>query len=160
MNIHILRYKFDKYGTPGQAMVLETAFTCDTLELGWYNNETGRSCVIADSYAAEVWWSPHLLRNVLRLEDKHGRKDCLVHNANFAGDVDEGLITQVHGCTSVGNGYGQVQIAKSPNTQYGIKNSVATLEALLANIGKGPHKVTYEWALGAAPADLSDHQAQ
>lgn len=125
-------------GTPGR-MTLENGFACDTLELAWHNNERGRSCTIADTYRGKAWWSPMLKRVVIRLEDKHGRHDCLVHNGNFAADeedldgdgVDE--VTQIHGCTETGNGYGDVK-RKDGKMQWGIRGSVAALTALIDSL--------------------------
>ncbi|WP_045739420.1 DUF5675 family protein [Xanthomonas sp. MUS 060] len=51
------------------------AFTCDTLELPWQDNAPGVSCIMNDHYSATIWHSDHLDCDVLRLEDKHGRKD-------------------------------------------------------------------------------------
>lgn len=148
--------------------MLENGFGCDTLELAWHDNERGRSCTMADTYAGKVWWSHDLKRLVIRLEDKHGRKDCLIHNGNWAGDVDAGEITQVHGCTEVGNGYGEIQ-RPDKKMQWGILHSGATLAGLIDSLRcpaeeadtlleingeqQGFHdvEITYRWAEGAAP---------
>lgn len=149
-------------GTTGVLSILQSPFRCDTLELPWLNNKTGESCVVSDIYKCWPWFSPNLKRLVLRLEDKHQRENCLVHNANFAGVDDpntpEHEITQIHGCTAVGKGYGQIQKPNSTETQLGIKNSVKTLEALLEAIGEGPHTISYIWKAGCEPADLTDVQ--
>jgi hypothetical protein len=155
MKLHVLRDKSTPEGTPGMLTVLDTGWRCCDLELEWQNNKTGVSCVIADTYSCWPWYSQHLGRMVLRLEDKHGRMDCLVHNANFAGEAS-GDITQVHGCTAVGLAFGQIQKPNSQETQFGVTNSVATLTALMQEIGPGPHTIQYEWAPGCEPADLSD----
>ena len=106
MKLDVVRSKSQDTGTPGILIVGSTGFQICTLELPWRNNLTGKSCIIADTYNCDVWHSPHLNRDVLRLEDKHGRTACLVHNGNFAGDADKGLETQVHGCTLAGKAYG------------------------------------------------------
>ena len=155
--ISVIRGKSTPEGTPGHLLVVETGFSCDTLELQWKNNESGVSCIIADSYSCDIWFSPHLNRNVLRLEDKHGRQDCLVHNGNFAGEAP-GELTQIHGCTETGNGYGYLERPDGSGTQFAILKSGATLDALIENLGAGPHTITYQWGEGCAPDDLSDHQ--
>ena len=132
-------------GTPGR-LVTEGGFECDTLELPWHNNERGISCILPDTYAASLWFSPHMNRTVVRLEDKHGRADCLIHAGNFAGDD----FTQVHGCTEVGHGYGQIE-RPDGKMQFGILSSRQALEVLINQIGPGPHQVTYEWAPGCEP---------
>lgn len=152
MRVAIVRGKSTDTGTPG-TLLTEKGFTCDTLELPWRNNKTGISCIVADTYSAELWQSPHFGFTVVRLEDKHGRKDCLIHNGNFAGDVARGEKTQVHGCTEVGRGFGDIGRGDGVS-QRGIMNSKAMLFALVAHLGEGPHEITYQWAPGCEPDDL------
>jgi hypothetical protein len=148
----------DGTGTPGR-MALENGFSCDTLELGWHNNERGRSCTAPGVDRGKVWYSPTLRRMVVRYEDRNGRRDCLIHNGNWAGDEAAGLKTQVHGCTEVGHGYGEVQRPDGVK-QWGILVSGATLAGLIDSLkcssaeadtvidGQGFHDVemTYRWA--------------
>lgn len=157
MKITITRGKSSDTGTPG-ILLTENGFTCDTLELPWRNNKTGESCVISDTYNAALWYSKSLGRTVVRLEDKHGRKDCLLHNGNFAGDTGKGLKTQVHGCTEVGRGFGEIDLDGRPGgtAQSGILNSKSILLALVAHLGEGKHEVTYKWSDGCEPDDLRD----
>lgn len=156
MKLHILRDESTDNGTPGALTVLELGWGCCSLEPPWRNNLSGVSCIVPDTYRAWPWYSPTLKRMALRLEDKHGRKDCLVHNANFAGDSAKGLLSQVHGCTAVGSRFGPIQKPNSRESQFGIMESVTTLERLLAVIGEGPHMITYEWGTNAIPGDLRD----
>jgi hypothetical protein len=172
----VLRQQSTNDGTPG-VLTLENLFTCDTLELPWENNERGRSCIITDTYRAALWRSPHLgssnhkmvkradgtefdlYRMVYRFEDKHGRKDCLVHNANFAGEVTVGEETQLHGCTAPGRGYGDLWRTDGvARKQFAILASVRTLEDLIIACAGEDLELTYRWAEGCEPADLSDHQ--
>ena len=149
-------------GTPG-TLKSSADFTCSTLELEWQNNRSGVSCIIADTYNASLWFSPTLKRMVVRLEDKHGRKDCLLHNANWAG-LGEGEDTQVHGCTAIGMGYGKLQNPDG-NMQFAVLNSGNTLDKLIAhiqaNIAAGASfPVTFSWDTNCAPADLTDLNGQ
>lgn len=159
----IVRQRSTPLGTPG-ALALSNGFGCDTLELPWHDNQRGVSCIVADVYEGWVWQSPMLKRLVVRLEDKHGRHDCLWHNGNFAADekdIDgDGVpeVTQVHGCTEVGRGYGDIQ-RKDGKMQWGIKASGATLSELIealrdASQPGGFHRVRvqYLWAPGCEPA--------
>lgn len=154
MKVTITRGLSADTGTPG-ILRTEEGFTCDTQELPWRNNKTGVSCIMADTYQAELWNSPHFGFAVIRLEDKHGRADCLIHNGNFAGDTSKGDKTQVHGCTEVGRGFGEVDRGDG-TTQHGILNSKAMLFALIAHLGEGPHEITYQWSPGCEPDDLRD----
>ena len=150
MKAKVIRQGSLPEGTHGR-LVTERAFCCDTLELGWHGNQRGISCIKADTYAGEIWFSPTLQRQVVRLEDKHGRQDCLIHNGNLAGDIALGMQTQVHGCTEVGQGYGLVQRPDKLGLQLGVLSSKDTLAKLIEHLGEGPHEITYEWAPGCAP---------
>lgn len=161
MDILIERNKSTPEGTPGH---LDTGqgFDCDTLELQWANNKRGISCILPDTYNAWIWYSPTLGREVVRLEDKNGRFDCLLHNGNFASQVP-GQITQIHGCTEVGRGYAQIKTPQQGYiTQFGILHSIKTLESLIAHIkekvGAGPFTVTYKWKPGCEPDDMIESQ--
>lgn len=152
-------------GTPGH-LILDNGFQCDTLELPWKENKKGVSCTIADTYKGWVWMSPMLKRLVIRLEDKHGRHDCLIHNGNFAAeerDIDgDGVaeITQIHGCTEVGKGYGEI-MRKDGLKQWGILNSGKALDALIESLedpeqpgGFDRVEITYRWAEGCYPSQV------
>ena len=153
----IRRRKGEHWGTPG-TLRSEKGFQCDTLELPWADNQRGKSCIIADTYNGWVWHSPTMNRPVVRLEDKHGRRDCLIHNGTWAGDVgiDDNLdgkpdfVTQVHGCTLVGMGYSTIQ-RPDGEWQMGILSSKKTLAALVAHLGEGHHRFVYVWEDGCAP---------
>lgn len=158
----VVRGKSTPYGTPGR-LRLDNSFECHTLELPWHDNQSGKSCTKADTYFGKVWYSSTLKRNVIRFEDKNGRKDCLIHNGNFAADEEDidgdGVreVTQIHGCTEVGFNYGLIE-RKDGRKQYGIKSSVQTLEALILSLKDdaqpgGYHDViiTYKWEDGCSP---------
>lgn len=169
--LDIVRRQSTDFGTPGAATLMlgvDTAaadFKMDTLELPWLGNKTGVSCIKADTYEARRVYSEHFKRFLWRLEDKHGRVACEIHNGNLAGDVTKKLVahnggtvyeqTQVHGCTLAGRGYGLVELpAGDGTTQYGILSSKATLDAFMeATKGADILTVTYRWAEGCAPAD-------
>ncbi len=153
MNITITRQKSEPTGTKGDLLVCNLAgksFTCKTLELPWHDNHPDSSCIIADSYRATIWYSPHLDAEVVRLEDKHFRKDCLIHFGNFAGDVSQGFASDVEGCTLLGISYGELK-NKSGVMQEGILHSRSALVSLLNFIGPGEHTVAYQWAEGCDP---------
>lgn len=172
INGEVLRGESTDDGTPGR-LTLETGFSKDALELPWANNERGRSCVNADTYHAILYKSDHLgspnhkvvtrddgtkfdlFHMVYRLEDKHGRQACEIHNANFAGEVKIGRETQLHGCTAVGSGFGKLMNDKH-EMQMAILNSVASLEALIFETKGEDLDITYRWADGCEPDDLTD----
>jgi hypothetical protein len=127
-------------------------FTCKTLELPWLNNQSGISCIRQDTYAAWVWFSRRFERNVLRLEDKHGRFNCLIHNGNFAGDVAMGLVSHVQGCTLVGSGFSALDNGLG-RSQLAIRNSSTTLDQLIALLAFEKYVVHYQWAHGCSPTE-------
>ena len=153
-SISIVRQKSTIHGTPG-TLKTNAGFTCSTLELPWEDNKSGISCIIADVRVGALWESPSLYRLVVRLDDAHGRKDCLIHNANWGGEGD-GDVTQIHGCTAVGEGYGQLQNSKG-NMQFAVLNSGHTLSALILHIQQNKtgdtFPVTYSWADGCEPTE-------
>lgn len=151
--LSVVRGKSTLEGTSG-ILTSSAGFSCDTLELQWNDNRSGVSCIMPDTYSAWLWYSPTLKRTVVRLEDKHGRRDCLLHNANFAG-LGEGECTQIHGCTAIGQGYGQLQ-NRNGHMQNAVLCSVATLDKLIEHIKENvpdgeKFEVNYSWGEGCAP---------
>lgn len=158
MIVTIRRGKMQPWGTPGKLVTAE-GFVCDTLELPWRDNQRGLSCIIADAYNGWLWPSPTMRRTVVRLENKHGRQDCLIHAGNFAGDTlldidGDGrggdLVTNVHGCTLVGTGYGDLK-NKDGEMQRCILHSNDTLAELIVHLGPGTHTFIYLWNDGCIP---------
>lgn len=158
MDVTIRRGPSTPAGTAGKLRTID-GFSCDTLELPWRDNRRGESCITADAYTGRVWQSPSMGRAVVRLEDKHGRQDCLIHNGNFAGDTlididGDGkagdFVTNVHGCTLVGMGYGMLR-NKGGDMQLGVLSSKDTLARLVEHLGPGNHNFTYVWQDGCAP---------
>lgn len=169
----VLRQASTSLGTPGR-LALDNGYLSDTLELPWHDNERGRSCTAPGVDRGKVWWSPTLKRLVVRYAGRNGRQDVLIHNGNLAADaVDQdgdGVPeqTQIHGCTEVGDGYGDIR-RKDGRSQWGIRGSVAALERLIASLrcpleeaetvvevvgermGFQDVEIEYAWAEGAAP---------
>lgn len=140
-------------GTPGR-LVTSAGFSCDCLELPWKDNQQDISCIMADTYNASLFMSPHFGHLVVRLEDKNGRANVEQHNANLAGEAS-GDVKQLDGCTAVGQGFGKLQNSLG-NMQFAILNSVATLsnyiEHIISQVGEsGTFTVTYQWQDGCAP---------
>jgi hypothetical protein len=68
-----------------------------TVELPWRDNRVQRSCIPVGIYRCRLVTSPKFGR-VYHVQDVPGRSAVLIHAANFAGDVDLGWATQLHGC--------------------------------------------------------------
>ena len=157
MKVRIVRNPSSPTGTPGWLRT-EEDFTCNTLELPYKNNKTGLSCIEAGTYFGRVEYHPHYKCNVIRLEDKNGRKGILIHNGNFAGDIEvdadhdkvPDYVSQVEGCIEVGAGYGLVE-RKDKKLQFGITKSKDTLARLTEHLGPGRHEFIIQWAEGWPP---------
>lgn len=88
---------------------------CLTLEDPPNDNQVGISCILPDTYPCSPHNGPRF-KGVWRLEDKHGRKDVLIHNGN--------TIEHTRGCILVGMGIGMF------NGLPGITNSQMALNFL------------------------------
>lgn len=68
-----------------------------TIELPWRDNKQQRSCIPVGTYQCAIVKSPKFGR-VYGVQNVPGRSNVLIHSANFAGDVEKGWTTQLHGC--------------------------------------------------------------
>ena len=71
--------------------------TVRTLELPWRDNTPQKSCIPTGTYRCQIVKSPRFGK-VYHVTNVPGRSAVLIHSANFAGDVDKGWTTQLHGC--------------------------------------------------------------
>ena len=159
LRLEINRRTSGDIGTQGTLILhgLRTPWVCDTLELPWENNKPRESCIMADTYRAWLWFSPTFKCMTIRLEDKHGRRNCLIHPGNFAGDLQSNRISDVEGCTLVGKGFAMITDPDSKVRQWGITASKVTLAALISKLGDAEFDVVYKWSPGCEPEDPSDH---
>lgn len=79
-----------------------------TVELPWRDNKQQRSCIPTGVYKCAIVKSPKFGR-VYGVQNVPNRSNVLIHSANFAGDVDKGWTTQLHGCVSLGMRVGQMR---------------------------------------------------
>lgn len=68
-----------------------------SLELPWRDNKRQRSCIPPGVYECSIVRSPRFGR-VYGVANVKGRSHVLFHSANFAGDVELGYTSQLHGC--------------------------------------------------------------
>lgn len=157
MKVQVTRNPSTHSGTPGWLRT-EEEFTCNTLELPWKENKKGLSCIEAGTYFGKVEYHSKYGHDIIRLEDKNGRKGILFHNGTFAGDVEvdadhdsqPDYVSQVQGCIEVGDNFA-LMTRKDGKQQLGIVHSVATLTKLTAHLGPGRHEFLFQWAEGCAP---------
>jgi hypothetical protein len=80
-----------------------------TTELPWRNNTRQRSCIPPGAYACALVNSPKFGR-VYGVANVPGRSHVLIHAANLGGDVDQGWLTQLHGCIAPAERLGAMRI--------------------------------------------------
>lgn len=92
------RYENTDQGTVGELLFGD--FRSHTLELPWRDNKKQRSCIPVGTYRL-IWSRSPKFGMCYHVADVPGRSDVLVHAANFAGDVDLGWTSQLHGCIAL-----------------------------------------------------------
>lgn len=124
LEIYILRALQTKTSTVG--VLLSTfknnnngqlsSFLCYTLELPWKDNQRNISCIKQDVYGAYYEFSPRFNRELLTLEDKHGRSYIRFH----AGNRPE----HTQGCILVGRRAERDLISNSREAEDALKKFV------------------------------------
>src|SRR6202142_4773771 len=97
MKLTITRSPSRDDGTFGIA-VLDDGTSYDSLELPWLNNIPGKSCIQIGTYTALLVDSPHFGFKVYQLQYVPGRSFIEIHPANWGGDTDKGLYSDLMGC--------------------------------------------------------------
>mgnify|MGYP003493575091 FL=1 len=101
----------------------------DTLELHEEGNKKRESHIPVGEYLCELVDSPKF-GNVYEVKNVHGRGNVLIHSANFAGDTNKGLDSDLLGCIAVGSGYGKIDNHHGKK-QFAILNSRKTLKSFM-----------------------------
>lgn len=87
-------------GTFGE-LVTDAGFKCSTGELPWRDNKPNMSCVPPGVYSV-TWRKSERFGFCFHVENVPGRDDILIHAANFVGDKEKHLRSEVLGCIAVG----------------------------------------------------------
>lgn len=121
-------------GTIGTFNAPALPFSSLSLELPDRNNTPMISRIPAGVYPAAWVESARFKRTLYRLQNPPGRTGILIHPANFAGDKDAGLYSELSGCIALGsewgsliNPHGQMQAALLES-----RAAVSTFERLAA----------------------------
>lgn len=77
-----------------------------TGELPWRDNAPSISCIPKGTYTCKWTYSPRLKRETYELMGIAGRSGIRIHSANFVGDHQLGLHSQVNGCIALGEKIG------------------------------------------------------
>jgi hypothetical protein len=79
-----------------------------TLELPWRDDNHNLSCIPAGKYRCEMTMSDRFKRRLYLVGPVPGRFGIRIHSANLAGDVTQGMISQLHGCIALGEKRGMI----------------------------------------------------
>lgn len=131
----LIRTETSDEGTFG--ILRAAGFTCFTAELPWRGNRTGRSSIPAGVYECE-YWSSKRWPSAYHIKNVPDRVAILIHNGNFAGDVEKGLRSHVLGCILVGKTIARI------NGQKGVTHSKPTFEEFKRYWGREPFTLTIE----------------
>lgn len=102
-----------------------------TLELPWKNNQQKRSCIPHGTYTC-VWSHSPKFGEVYEVTGVPGRSHVLIHAGNFAGDLQQGLKSDVEGCILLGLGRGVI------NGQAAVLQSKPALAMFNKEMGQKP----------------------
>lgn len=107
----LLRQRTSDEGTFGTLRVYNGGallYTCFTGELPDRDNLPNRSCIPVGVYTCQPWSSKKYPDhyNVMRVP---GRSGILIHQGNFCGDIEKGLLSNVQGCILVGRQFGTIK---------------------------------------------------
>lgn len=107
----LLRQRTSDEGTFGTLRVYNGGallYTCFTGELPDRDNFPNRSCIPVGVYTCQSWSSKKYPNhyNVMRVP---GRSGILIHQGNFCGDIEKGLLSNVQGCILVGRQFGTIK---------------------------------------------------
>lgn len=124
LEIYVLRALQTKQSTIGVLLStfknnkngLLSSFLCYTLELPWKENQRNISSIKQDAYNAWYEFSPRFNRELLTLEDKHGRSYIRFHAGNKP--------THTEGCILVGRRAEKDLITNSREAEDALKKFV------------------------------------
>jgi hypothetical protein len=102
MTIELQRFYRDGW-TDGKVLI-NGVYVCQSIELGWANNERNKSCVPEGVYPMSIIQHPKH-GECMRLDSVKGRSGILIHVANDAQKELRGCIAPVFSLS--GNGKGQ-----------------------------------------------------
>lgn len=115
--------------------LIDTFWTCHSLELPWKDNQVQRSCIPSGTYQCALVQSPKF-GTVYGVQDVPGRSAILVHAGNYGGDIEKGLRSDIEGCILLGLGKGML------SGQPAITSSRDAVAKLMSLTGGRPFELT------------------
>lgn len=136
IRIGLFRLQHGDQGTGG-VLVLPGGVFCNTLELPWRENRTGRSCIPCGEYDVAVRQSPRF-GPVYHVKNVPDRTWIEVHSGNLAGDIAMGYRTHVEGCILLGQYFGRI------DGQLAVLSSRPTVRGLMDALDGAPFRLLVE----------------
>lgn len=133
----LTRLETGNEGTFGD-LVTDFGFHCKSGELPWRNNQIGKSCIPAGVYLC-IWADSGKHGFCYHVKDVQGRSDILFHVANYFGDVDKNMKSDVLGCIGLGEHMGIL------GTQKALLNSKKTMTVFEAGMNKESFELAIQW---------------
>ena len=134
MNAILIRVPSTDQGTFG-TFVLEDGTSYFSLELPWRNNDHGLSSIPPGVYTCH-WINSPKHGECYQVMNVPDRDMIEIHSANFAGDPNKGLISQLLGCIALGMSIGIL------NGQLAVLNSKGAIAAFEAKQAKQDFQLT------------------
>lgn len=105
--VKLIRKSTGDEGTFGRLEVHGQLFS--TGELPWRGNLPDLSCIPAGVYPVMKTFSPHFQRELYEVMNVPRRTSIRIHPANFMGNVEKGLRSDLLGCIALGRTIGQLK---------------------------------------------------
>jgi len=102
----LIREENTDEGTFGK-LFIDDEFCCHTLELPWRDNVSRYSCIPVGQYECH-WITSPKHGHCYQVTNVPGRSMIEIHSANFAGDVQQGYVSQLLGCIALGTSVGEL----------------------------------------------------
>lgn len=118
-------------GTFGE-LTLPDGWKCFTVEKPWANNERGKSCIPAGTYALKTDRYHKGGYDVYELQNVPGRSQILIHRANRAAELE--------GCIAPGKGLGAIQ------GEWAVTNSGEAFAHLMEALQGSHPELVITWA--------------
>lgn len=136
--VTLRRTETDHFGTFG-VLTTPSGLQLYSGELPWKKNAKNKSCIPAGTYNCVWTTTPQRPEGVYEVKDVEGRTAILIHVANWMGDPDRNLKTNVTGCIGLGRAIGEI------GGQKALLRSYDAINSLVADLEKEPFVLVIEW---------------
>ncbi len=127
----MVRFQSNQFGT-FSLLTLQSGKTLIIGELPWKDNRPNLSCIPKNEYVCRRIISPKF-GEVYKVDNVPNRTNILIHAANFVGDTEKRLKSDVLGCLAPGKRMGTLSLANKTG-QLAVLASGDALRELLAEV--------------------------